>query len=128
MFVAKNLSDLGKALEVWSKDATDRAIAARRLQDKQFARGEASAYKSLAELIRTGQLTIEPTKPEPEEEHPNKLVTGTHARLIDEWVTYIGEAEHQDGEEYWENFKNVDEVMGDFALVLHELYGTNSES
>lgn len=31
---------------------------------------------------------------------------------------YIREAEHQDGEEYWENFANREEVLEDFARYI----------
>ncbi len=42
-------------------------------------------------------------------------------RIFDRAVEYCDEAEHQDGAEYWDNFKDVDEAATDFGRYLVNL-------
>ncbi len=41
-------------------------------------------------------------------------------------IEYVDEAEHQDGEEYWDQFDTVDEAWKDFVLYLGNITGVIS--
>ncbi len=40
------------------------------------------------------------------------------ARVVELTVEYADEAEHQDGEEYWDNFESSDQAAVDFGRYL----------
>jgi hypothetical protein len=50
----------------------------------------------------------------------------TKEQLDSHALTYVLEAEHQDGPEYWNQFETVEEAFNDFVLYLGNVTGVIS--
>lgn len=114
-FIAKDLKDLGRMLEIWAEDTSKRVIAARLQKDKQHHRGTMQAYKYLADLIKSGELVIQT---EPVNEH--EKVTELRAAILERFSEYVSDAEDGHGDDYWTTYSGPS-LVHDFGLYLQVL-------